>query len=284
MKIIITGAGGLVGSHLAQHLARDHEVQALKHRDLDITDWPAVRRSILVARPVLVINCVTVEVDDCERDPKLARRVHVEGPRGLAEVANRVGAEFIHFSTNYVFDGEEIGRAAYTVKDEPRPINVYGEAKVAGEVAVRETCSRAYIIRTSWVYGPGKQSFLSNAHRDLRDGKRSWAVSDVWACTTYVSDLVARITEILAGGRHGTYHVVNDGICSNYEFALEAGRLVGLTKARLEDLIEAVKEAEAKRLAPRPRYTPMRCLLSEEIGLSPLRDWRSALAAYVQKS
>ena len=134
------------------------------------------------------------------------------------------------------------------------------------------------------ITGAGKQSFLSNAHRDLRAGKRIRAVSDVWACNTYVSDLVRRIVDILTRGRHGTYHAVNEGVCSNYEFALEVGCLVGLSGGRLKELVEPIKEAETKRLAPRPRYTPMGCLLSEEISLPPVRDWRSALADYVQKN
>jgi len=284
MKIAVTGAGGLIGSHLVEHFAPAHEVLALKHADLDITDGEAVGRCVLDLRPALVINCATVEVDECEGDSKLARAVHVEGPQALAQAASRVGAGFIHFSTNYVFDGREIGRAPYAIEDEPYPINVYGKAKLAGERAVRQACSRSAIIRTSWVYGAGKKSFLSTAHRDLLAGKRIRAVSDVWASTTYVADLVARIVEILAAGRYGTYHVVNEGVCSYYEFALEAARLAGLTDDRVKELIGVIQEVEAKRLAPRPRYTPMRCLLSEEIGLSPMREWRSALADYVRTS
>lgn len=278
MKIAITGAGGLIATHLSRHFAHNHEVLALKHRDLDITNRHEVGRRILDERPALVINCATIDVDDCERDPKLAQAIHVEGPRALAQATNQIGAEFIHFSTNYVFDGREVGRAPYTIADEPHPINVYGKAKIAGERAVREACPRSYITRTSWVYGPGKENFLSNAHRNLRSGRRIRAVADVWACTTYVADLVARIAEILARGHYGTYHVVNQGICSNYEFVLEAGRLVGLDAARIEQLIEPITETEAKRLAPRPRYTPMSCLLSEKIGLRLMRNWRSALA------
>jgi dTDP-4-dehydrorhamnose reductase len=281
VKIVITGAGGLIGSHLARHLARGHEVLALKHGDLDITDREAVRSSISNLRPSLVINCATVEVDDCERDPELAKAVHVEGPRALAEAASRAGAEFIHFSTNYVFDGQEAGRSPYTVKDEPRPINVYGKAKAAGERAVLDVCPQSYLIRTSWVYGAGKKSFLSSVHRELQSGIRIRAVSDVWASTTYVADLVRRIDEILPRGRYGTYHIVNQGICSYYDFALEAGRLLGLRAGRLEELIEVTQGGEAKRLAPRPSYTPMRCLISEELDLPSMREWRCALADYI---
>jgi len=282
MKIAITGAGGLVGSALAHQLAAGHEVLALKHRDLDITDREAVRHWTLSERPSLVINCAVLNVDECERDPALAQAVNAAGPQALAEAVAEIDAEVAHFSTNYVFDGASEGRAPYTVQAEPRPINVYGRTKLAGERAVCAASPRSFIIRTSWVFGPGKENFLSTAHRHLRAGNRIRAVADVWASATYVVDLVARTTEILARRRYGTYHVVNGGVCSYLEFALEAARLAGLSGAEAERLIEVVNEAEMHRLAPRPRYTPMRCLISEALGLAPMREWRAALADYVR--
>jgi dTDP-4-dehydrorhamnose reductase len=119
-------------------------------------------------------------------------------------------------------------------------------------------------------------------HDDLRAGKRVRAIVDIWSCTTYVEDLIERILQILSKGRYGTYHVVNEGVCSYYEFALEAGHLVGLSREEVDRLIEQVQEAEMQRSAVRPRYTPMRCLLSEKLGLAPMRHWRVALADYVK--
>jgi len=281
VKILITGASGLIGSHAAQRLDRDHEVVALKHADLDITDRESVSRCVWDTKPALIINGAVIQVDESEQNPAKAHAVNVEGPRSLAEAATRAGAEFIHFSTQYAFDGEPIGRAPYTIKDEPRPINRYGKTKVASEQAVVDACPRSYIVRTSWVYGSGKDSFLCTAHKDLRAGKRVRAIVDIWSSTTYVEDLIERVLQILKKRRYGIYHVVNEGVCSYHEFAFEAGQLVGLSQDQLESLIEVVKEAEMKRVAARPRYTPMRCLVSEELGFAPMRDWRSALAAYV---
>jgi dTDP-4-dehydrorhamnose reductase len=281
VKILITGAAGLVGSHAVQRLAREHEVVALKHADLDITDRESVSRCVWDTKPALIINGAVIQVDESEQNPAKAHAVNVEGPRSLAEAAMRAGAEFIHFSTQYAFDGEPIGRAPYTIKDEPRPINRYGKTKVASEQAVVDACPRSYIVRTSWVYGSGKDSFLCTAHKDLRAGKRVRAIVDIWSSTTYVEDLIERVLQILKKRRYGIYHVVNEGVCSYHEFAFEAGQLVGLNQDQLESLIEVVKETEMKRVAARPRYTPMRCLVSEELGFAPMRDWRSALAAYV---
>ena len=282
MKILVTGATGLVGRHLARILARDHDVLALKHSELDITDRDAVNNCVSAAKPSLIVNCAVIQVDEAEENPPKARTVNLEGPQWLAVVASRLDAELIQFSTQYAFDGEPVGRPPYTIKDEPRPVNVYGRTKVASEKAVRDACARSYIIRTSWVYGSGKNSFLCTVHNDLSAGKTVRAILDIWSSTTYVEDLIQQVARILNKRRYGTYHIVNEGVCSYYEFALEAGRLVGLSRQQLDPLIEVVKEAEIQRSAPRPPYTPMRCLLSEELALPPMRDWRAALAEYVR--
>lgn len=281
MKILVTGAAGLVGSHVARRLAREHEVLALQHGDLDITDRAAVRRCLLHEKPALIFNCAVLQVDDSEQQPAQARAVNVAGPGFLAKTASDIGAEIVHFSTQYAFDGEPVGRLPYTIHDEPRPVNNYGKTKVAGEAAVLAACARSFIVRTSWVYGSGKNSFLCTVHNDLKAGKKVRAIDDIWSSTTYVDDLIERVMTIRATGRYGTYHVVNGGLCSYYGFALEAGRLLGLTRAQIDPLIEITHERDMKRVAVRPRYTPLRCLLSERLGLPPMRDWRAALAEYV---
>ena len=281
MKIAITGAGGLVGTHLARHLATHNQVLPLRHGDLDITDREAVRRLVFQERPALIMNCAVAGVDECERDPALAYAVNVSGPQALAEAAAEVSAEFLHFSTNYVFDGARERQSSYTTDDEPCPINVYGRTKLAGEMVVQQANSKSYIVRTSWVYGAGKESFLGTVHRHLLAGKRVQAITDVWASTTYVADLAARTEEILKRHHYATYHVVNGGVCSYAEFARQAARLVGVAGTEANKLIEVVSEANMQRLARRPRYTPLRCLASEALGLAPLRDWQVALAAYV---
>lgn len=283
MNILITGAAGLVGSHLVRRLAREHKVVALKHGDLDITDADAMRRRVTEASPELIVNCAVLQVDECEEDPAKAGAVNIDGPRYLAEAASDLGATIIHFSTQYAFSGEPVGRAPYTIRDEVRPVNVYGKTKVDGERAVRQACARSYIIRTSWVYGLGKSSFLCTVADELRAGKRVRAIDDIWSSATYVEDLIDRTLDIHTKAHYGVYHVVNAGVCSYYEFALEAGRLRGLARDEIDRLIEVTHERDMKRIAARPRYTPLRCLLSEEIGLPPMRSWQAALAEYVRE-
>lgn len=283
MKILIAGAAGLVGSHLASRLARDHEVAALTHADLDITDRGAVHRIINAVRPQVIFNCAVLQVDESDRDPAKAQAINADGPRYLAEAANETAAEIVQFSTQYVFAGEPIGRPPYTVKDEPKPVNVYGRTKVGGEQAVRDACARSYIIRTSWVYGRGKRSFLCTVHEDLMARRKVRAIDDIWSSSTFVEDLIDRCLEILRTRRYAIYHVVNAGVCTYYEFALEAGRLAGLARSQSDPLIEITRERDMKRVAARPRHTPLRCLVSEELGLPPMRDWRNALELYVRK-
>ncbi len=279
MKIAITGAGGLVGSSLHKMLAGEHQILALKHAALDITNQASVRQFMQAEKPAVIINCAVLNVDECETDKPKAHAINVAGPQYLAEAAQEIGAEIVHYTTNYVFDGKD--EKNYTIKDAAEPVNNYGQTKLEGENAVRAACPRSFIIRTSWVYGVGKDNFLSIVHRNLKAGKRGKVVSDCWASATYVNDLAARTRDIIEQKQPGIYHVVNEGVCSYVEFTYEAGKLVGLSEAQTAELIELISDADIKRPAVRPRYTPMKCLLSDELSLLPLRHWKDALAEYI---
>ena len=269
----------MVGSALARHFSGRHEVHALKHGDLDITNFSAVMDFASRARPDVMINCAVVDVDTCERDPSLAESVNAAGPMHLAKAAAEIGSEIVLISTNYVFDGKRESEP-YTWLDEPRPINIYGKTKYAGELAVMSAMPRSYIIRTSWVFGPGKENFLSTVHKKLLEGTGVRAIEDVFANATFVEDLALRIGEIL-NMRHGIYHVVNEGTCTYHDFANEAAHLIGLSLEKARSLVLSIKTSEAQWIAPRPRYTPLRCLLSEELGLKPMRHWHEALGTYI---
>jgi dTDP-4-dehydrorhamnose reductase len=270
LRAVITGAAGLVGTALTRAYA-PHALP-LTHHDLDISDVAAVRERVQSLRPDVVFNCAVLGVDECEQDVKLARRINVAGPRFLAEACERVGAVMVHFSTNYVFDGQRPSDQPYSVDDEARPVNVYGATKLEGERAVADACQRSIVVRTSWVYGPGKESFLSTAAVKLASGKRVRAITDTHASTTWVEDLVARVRELVVAGRFGLHHVVNDGVCTYETFALECARLTGADPS----LIDRTTETEMKRLAPRPRSTPM-------VSAPPLRHWREAVADSVRR-
>jgi dTDP-4-dehydrorhamnose reductase len=281
MKVAIIGAGGLVGKEFARQLSHEHQVLPLIHDDLEITDARAVKRLILDERPALIINCAVLGVDACELEPSLAWAVNVSGAETLAKMAAVIDAEFVQISTNYVFGGKPKGDAFYTREDAAEPRNVYGRTKLAGEQAVRAVARRCYIVRSSWIFGPGKENYFGTAPRLLNAAQRVRAITDVWANATYVRDLALRVMDILSCGHCSIYHVVNEGLCSYYDFALEAARILGISSDRLSGLIEPVKLSEFRHRAERPRYTPMRCLVSEKLGLPALRDWRVALAEFI---
>ncbi|MEP6913074.1 MAG: dTDP-4-dehydrorhamnose reductase [bacterium] len=284
MKVAIIGAGGLVGKEFRRHFSNGHEVLPLTHDDLDVTEAHAVRRIILDERPALIINCAVLGVDACELDPQSAWAINAAGAGNLAEAAAAIDAEILQLSTNYVFDGQVASNSFYTVDDVPNPINVYGRTKLAGERAVKTASRRCFIVRTSWVFGAGKENFFSGAHRNLYAVKKIRAIKDVWASSTYARDLVLRCIEILTLRHYGTYHVVNSDQCSYYDFALEAGRVLKIADSELTRLVEPVNLCALQLIANRPRYTPMRCVVLEEIGLAPLRDWRRALAEYIHEN
>ena len=278
MRIAVTGAGGMVGRALARRLSGGDFVIALGHPDLDVTDENAVRAWMSRERPEGLINCAVLGVDECEADPERAHAVNVAAPMWLARAAGQIGAQMLHLSSNYVFDGCREGGEPYTIENPPNPINVYGRTKWEGERAVAAACPGSSIVRTSWVFGPGKASFLSDVHRRLLAGDRVRAISDTRASATYVEDLAPRIAEILRMRQSGTHHVVNAGACTYFEFALEAGRALDLPAERVASLIEPAPEEQMRRAAPRPRSTP----LAGRRGDPPMRAWQEALADYIK--
>lgn len=276
---LIAGGGGLLGSNMFKQLsASGWQAHAFTHPELDITDADAVRRTVAQVRPNLIINCVaTADVDRCEREPDWAYAVNEQGARHLAGAAREAGAEIVHVSTDYVFDGAKTG--FYTQADEPRPLSVYAQSKLAGEQATSAACEQAYIIRTSWLFGVGGKNFGSRIIEYAHKMPRLKGVMDQTSIPTYAPDLARRIEEIVALKTYGLYHGVNTGPASWFEFAQLALEMAGIRDVE----IEPVRRADLNQAAPRPQNSAMRCLLSEALGLAPLRHWREALADFVRE-
>lgn len=253
------------------------QVSALPRTELDITNEDDVRRTVERFAPQLLINCAaTGDVDRCETEPDWAYAINEGGPRNLARACREVGADIVHVSTDYVFDGSKEG--LYTQEDETRPLSVYGQAKLAGEHAVREEASRFYVIRTSWLFGEGGKNFGSRVIEYARKGARLKGVIDQTSIPTYAPDLAARIEEIVLLGAHGLYQVTSSGPATWFDFAVLALELAGLGEVK----IEPVSRAELNQRAPRPHNSAMRCLLSEKLGLNPIRHWRDTLEEFVR--
>jgi dTDP-4-dehydrorhamnose reductase len=281
MRIVITGAGGMVGSVLADHCrALGDEVLAFDRRGLDITDAEALAEAFRRARPEAVVNCAAwTDVDGCELDPERARLVNALAVGLLAEATREAKASLVTISTDYVFDGEKEG--FYTQRDDPRPRSAYGAAKLEGERLAQAACARTIIVRTGWIFGPGGKNFLATVVARARRGEPLKAIADAYGSPTYAVDLAARLRELAELDLPGVYHVTNAGEGASYaDFTREAVAAAGIAGATIEE----VSADSLRRPAPRPRNTRMRCLLSEAIGLGALRDWRSALGEFATRN
>ena len=274
----MTGGRGLVGRALTEHCAAvGDEVLSYGHKDLDISDRDAVRQMILGDRPDVVINCAAwTNVDGCESDQERAFAANAAGPENLAAACKEAECIFITISTDYVFDGAKSG--FYTQLDEPNPESVYAASKLEGERLSARAYDGSIIVRTGYVFGPGGINFLSTVVERIKKGERIKAISDAYGTPTYAKDLAVRLRELAEKNVAGIYHVVNSGPGVSFEeFTRKAIALLG----NREVVVEAVSADALNRPAKRPRNSRMRCLLTEKIGLPPLRDFESALEDFL---
>ena len=280
MRVVVTGARGLVGRAVSEHCAAvGDEVFSYGHKDLDITDRDAVQEVVRGDRPDVVINCAAwTNVDGCESDETRAFAANAAGPENLAAACREAQCIFITISTDYVFDGAKSG--FYTQLDEPNPESVYAASKLEGERLSALAYDRAIIVRTGYVFGRGGINFLSTVVERIQKGERLKAISDTYGTPTYAKDLAVRLRELAEKNVAGIYHVVNSGPGVSFEeFTRKAVVLIG----NREVMVESVSADALNRPAKRPRNSRMRCLLTEKIGLPPLRDWETALEEFVRE-
>lgn len=278
MRVVVTGARGLVGRALTEHCAAvGDEVLSYGHKDLDITDRDAVRQMILGDHPDVVINCAAwTNVDGCESDEERAFAANAAGPENLAAACKEAECIFITISTDYVFDGEKSG--FYTQLDEPNPESIYAASKLEGERLSTLAYGRSIVVRTGYIFGRGGTNFLSTIVERIRKGERLKTISDAYGTPTYAKDLAVRLRELAEKSVPGIYHVVNSGPGVSFEeFTRKAVALIG----NREVVVETVSADTLNRPAKRPRNSRMRCLLTANLGLPPLRDWESALEEFV---
>ncbi|MEJ7708839.1 MAG: dTDP-4-dehydrorhamnose reductase [Pyrinomonadaceae bacterium] len=281
MRVLITGAGGMVGRAAVIHCeGQGDRVFAYQREQLNISDNEAVAAAFDESRPDAVINCAAwTDVDGCEGDTERAYNVNARGPEVLATQSRRVGSSFVTISTDYVFDGTKSG--FYTQRDDQNPQSVYGRAKLDGERRAAAVSARTAIVRTGWVFGSGGKNFLSLVVDLARRGQHSKAIIDAYGTPTYAPHLAARLRDLAELDLPGTYHVANSGEGVSYEeFARTALKAAQLSHVELEP----VRHDSLSRPAPRPVNSRLRCLLSEAVGLSPLPEWQEALREFVAAS
>lgn len=272
MRIAITGASGQLGRALQQALALYHEVIPLSHTDCDLALPDAIQRIAATHADLVIHPAAYTNVDGCARDPQLAYRVNTLGTKHVALACQQLNAPLVYVSTNEVFDGS--ARTPYYEYDRTAPINAYGWSKWGGEQVVRELLQRFYICRVAWLFG-GERNFIRTILRLASERNQLTIVADEIGSPTYAADAAIAITTLIEQPIYGTYHIVNEGVCSRYELAAAT-----LDLANLKRHLQPMRLADFKRDSQVPPYTPLHNQAAAILGIQ-LRPWQAALEAYL---
>lgn len=276
--ILLTGAAGQLGVELARSLAPLGDLRALTRRELDMADASAVSATLRSIRPQLIVNAAAyTAVDRAETDVEAANAVNAVAPAVLADEAKRAGSLLIHYSTDYVFDGES--DAPYTEDAATAPLNVYGRSKLAGERAVMASGATALVLRTSWVYGLQGSNFLLTMRRLAATRDELRVVADQYGVPNWTRILAEATATIVDRGlpsiaeRAGLYHLSCKGRASWYEFA---SAIIG---AVARPRVLPITTAEYPTPARRARYTVLDSTRFEQVFGVALPEWQDGLAA-----
>ena len=276
MRVAVTGASGQLGSALGAALALSHEVVPLSHHQLELGSAETVARVVATGADLVIHTAAYTNVDGCTRDPRHAYQINALGTRFVALACRRLAVPLVYISTNEVFAGT--ARSPYFEYAPTAPINAYGHAKLAGELAVREVLSDFYIVRVAWLFGGARnfvRTILRLAANPPADGLRM--VADEVGNPTYAVDVAEAIANLIGTGDFfGTYHFVNDGAASRYTFARTILDLTGYAQLP----ITPITLAEYVRESTPPTYTPLANVSGAALGIS-LRPWQEALGAYL---
>ena len=275
---VIVGAEGMLGRQLAEVLVAEHpQTVCAGHDELDITDYWGIRWDLERLQATVVINCAAfTDVDGCESRPDLAQQVNGVGAGNLARACHETEARLIHVSTDFVFDGAE--ERPYREQAATHPISLYGRSKLEGELEVASAHPDHLILRTSWLYGPHGKNFISAILKAARAGGPLKVVHDQRGTPTYTRDLAEAILRLLSVGARGVMHFANAGVCSRYDFAVEALRLAGMEEVP----VESIGSNELDRPARRPANSALDASRYTELtGLTP-RPWQETLVDYLE--
>ena len=275
-KIWITGAEGHIGTALLDLLEGvEYQLLPTDIEEVDITKINEVTQFVHVNRPDVVINCAGLtDVQECENNVDEAYRVNAIGVRNVALAANEVNAKVIQISTDDVFDKES--RVPYNEFDNVHPRTIYGKSKEAGEKILTQLLNRFVIIRSSWIYGIGRD-FVDEVLRNVGQGKTMEVPNNQYAAPTSAKELAKVIRYFIDNEEYGLYHVVCPGSCSRYEFARTILEYSG--KAGELDLYPVVIEDSA-----RPTYSVLDNMMLRLTGIEEPKDWKAALKEYLDET
>jgi len=280
---VVFGASGQLGVELVRELgARRYEVKGWDRAHVDITDPSAVENALAQFDAQIVFNSAAYnQVDVAEKEPQAAFLVNALAVRNLALACRQVDAKLVHFSTDYVFDGE--ARNPYVEEDPTHPLGAYAVSKLAGELYAQAYLDKVLVVRTSGVFGPGgldtaRGNFVELMLRVAGSGQPIRVVEDHVASPTFAPLLAARTIDLVERDQSGVFHVGGGMPTSWFQFA----RMI-FEAAGLQPVLTATNEREYRTPARRPRYSPLSNAKMERAGLAPMPPLPQVLTAYFEE-
>lgn len=276
MRILVTGVKGQLGHDVVNELEkRGHKAIGVDIDEMDITDAKAVEKGIKEADVEAVIHCAAyTAVDAAEDNIELCRRVNAYGTENIAKVCKELDLKMLYLSTDYVFDGE--GERPWEPDDSRDPLNIYGQTKYEGELAVEKYLEKYFIVRIAWVFGVNGKNFIKTMLRLGENNTDINVVDDQIGSPTYTFDLARLLVDMVETDKYGRYHATNEGLCTWYEFACEIFRQAGM-KVNVHPVTSDEFPAKAKR----PHNSRMSKDKLVQNGFKPLPSWQDALQRYL---
>ena len=285
MKILMTGANGMLAKEVKEKLGKENEIIETDVAELDITNKEAVIDFVTSLKPEYIINCAAyTAVDKAEENYDLADKINGEGPSNLAQAAKKVGAKLVHISTDYVFGGDLDVSKDYKEDDSKAPVTAYGKTKLHGEKEIAKNMDEYYIFRTAWLYGIGGNNFVKTMTKLGSTRDEISVVSDQHGSPTYAKDLAEIIYQAIQKKiPYGIYNATNEGYTTWYEFTkeilAEQGIECKVNPVTTEEYIEMMKITQAKR----PFNSQMSKAKLEACGIK-VPDWKDGLKRYLEEA
>lgn len=277
MRVLVKGVKGQLGYDVMNELAkRGYEGVGVDVDEMDITDARKVDEVITKAQVDKVVHCAAyTAVDAAEDNVELCRRVNAEGTENIAKVCKRLDLPMVYLSTDYVFDGE--GERPWEPDDERDPLNVYGQTKYEGELAVERNLDKYFIVRIAWVFGVNGKNFIKTMLNLAQNHDTITVVDDQVGSPTYTYDLARLLVDMIETEKYGRYHATNEGLCTWYEFAKEIFRQAGV-----DVKVVPVTSEQFQAKARRPHNSRMNKDKLEAMGFQRLPSWQDALSRYLK--
>ncbi len=280
MRVLVTGVKGQLGYDVVNEMKkRGIEPVGVDVEEMDITDKAACDKVITEANVDAVIHCAAyTAVDAAEDNVEICMKVNAEGTRNIAEVCKKLDIKMMYISTDYVFDGQ--GERPWEPDDERAPLNVYGQSKYEGELAVEELVEKFFTVRIAWVFGVNGKNFIKTMLRIGKERGAASVVCDQIGSPTYTYDLARLLVDMIQTEKYGRYHATNEGLCSWYEFACEIFRAAGMDEVKVTPVTSAEYPASK---AKRPMNSRISKEKLSENGFKRLPDWKDAVARYLKE-